>query len=116
MMPLFSTCDRWDIGGVSSPAHFDTGMATIFIYDGYPGGVGIAEATYERLAALLTTTQEMIAACPCTDGCPSCVQSPKCGNNNDPLDKRGAAFLLQKILELKEEPQTPSNLEEACEA
>jgi DEAD/DEAH box helicase domain-containing protein len=116
MMPLFSTCDRWDIGGVSSPAHFDTGMATIFIYDGYPGGVGIAEATYERLSALLTATQEMIAACPCTDGCPSCVQSPKCGNNNDPLDKRGAAFLLQKILELKEEPKATTTLEEAREA
>lgn len=98
MMPLLSTCDRWDIGGVSTPNHPDTEMATIFIYDGYPGGVGIAEGTYERLAELLTATQEMIAACPCADGCPSCVQSPKCGNNNEPLDKQGAAYLLDRIL------------------
>jgi DEAD/DEAH box helicase domain-containing protein len=98
MMPLLATCDRWDIGGVSSPNHMDTGMATVFIYDGYPGGVGISEATYHRLAELLGTTQEMIASCPCLDGCPSCVQSPKCGNNNEPLDKRGAAYLLEKLL------------------
>jgi DEAD/DEAH box helicase domain-containing protein len=98
MMPLLSTCDRWDIGGVSTPNHPDTEMATIFIYDGYPGGVGIAQATFERLGELLQVTQDLIASCPCADGCPSCVQSPKCGNNNEPLDKAGAAFLLKEIL------------------
>jgi len=97
-MPLFSTCDRWDLGGVSTPHHPDTGMATVFVYDGYPGGVGICESTFGRLEGLLTTTAEMIASCPCQEGCPSCVQSPKCGNNNEPLDKRGALLLLQRLL------------------
>jgi DEAD/DEAH box helicase domain-containing protein len=104
MMPLFFMCDRWDIGGVSTPNHPDTGQATIFIYDGHPGGVGIAEGTYPRLAELLTATAEMIASCPCPDGCPSCVQSPKCGSNNQPLDKRGALFLLERLLQ---NPQAP---------
>jgi DEAD/DEAH box helicase domain-containing protein len=98
MMPLLAGCDRWDIGGVSYPHYPGTGMATVFIYDGHPGGVGIAEATYHRLAELFRTTQQMIAECPCEDGCPSCVQSPKCGNNNEPLDKRGAAWLLEQLL------------------
>lgn len=98
MMPLITTCDRWDIGGVSSPCHFDTGMATVFIYDGYPGGIGLSESTYERLEQLLTATMEMIKDCPCEDGCPSCIQSPKCGNNNEPLDKVGAEYLLEMIL------------------
>ncbi len=102
MMPLFSTCDRWDLGGVSTPHHPDTGMATVFVYDGYPGGVGICESTFGRLEGLLTTTAEMIASCPCQDGCPSCVQSPKCGNNNEPLDKRGALLLLQRLLQTPE--------------
>jgi len=98
MMPLLAGCDRWDIGGVSYPHYPDTGMATVFIYDGHPGGVGIAEAAYHRLAELLRTTQQAIAECACEDGCPSCVQSPKCGNNNEPLDKRGAAWLLDQLL------------------
>ncbi len=99
MMPLFSTCDRWDLGGLSTPRHPDTGVPTIFVYDGYPGGVGIAESTYERLEELLKLTREMIQACPCESGCPSCIQSPKCGNNNEPLDKAGAEFMLGRILE-----------------
>jgi DEAD/DEAH box helicase domain-containing protein len=98
LMPLWAMCDRWDIGGVSSPNHPDTGMATIFIYDGYPGGIGIAETTYQRLTELLLATLEMIERCPCMEGCPSCVQSPKCGNNNEPLDKQGAAYLLKKLV------------------
>ncbi|HZO89192.1 MAG TPA: DEAD/DEAH box helicase [Chthonomonadaceae bacterium] len=101
MMPLLSTCDRWDVGGVSHPEHPDTGLATVFVYDGYPGGVGIAEATYETLDELLRATHEIIAECPCADGCPSCVQSPKCGNNNEPLDKHGARYLLELLLDLK---------------
>jgi DEAD/DEAH box helicase domain-containing protein len=98
MMPLLSTCDRWDVGGVSHPEHPDTALPTIFIYDGYPGGVGIAEATYASLDVLLKATHDIIMECPCADGCPSCVQSPKCGNNNEPLDKRGAGQLLRLIL------------------
>jgi DEAD/DEAH box helicase domain-containing protein len=100
MMPLLSTCDRWDVGGVSHPAHPDTGLPTIFIYDGYPGGVGIAEATYATLQELLQATHAIIADCPCAEGCPSCVQSPKCGNNNEPLDKQGARYLLELLLGL----------------
>ena len=98
MLPLLSTCDRWDVGGVSHPQHPDTNLPTIFIYDAYPGGIGIAEATYETLGDLLTATRDIIADCPCADGCPSCVQSPKCGNNNEPLDKRGALRLLNLLL------------------
>jgi DEAD/DEAH box helicase domain-containing protein len=101
MMPLLSTCDRWDVGGVSHPAHPDTALPTIFIYDGYPGGVGIAEATYGGLRELLGATHAIISDCPCMDGCPSCVQSPKCGNNNEPLDKKGARRLLEMLLGLE---------------
>ena len=114
MMPLYSTCDRWDLGGVSTPHHPDTGMATVFVYDGYPGGVGICEGTYDRLEGLLTTTAEMISTCPCQDGCPSCVQSPKCGNNNEPLDKRGALLLLQRLLQSPESTLEPTKQEAAA--
>ncbi len=98
LLPLVATCDRWDIGGVSTPVHPDTGLTTIFIYDGYPGGAGIAErgaATSERW---LRATLEAIRMCPCSHGCPSCVQSPKCGNGNEPLDKQGAVALLAAFL------------------
>lgn len=98
MLPLFAMCDRWDIGGVSTPWHPDTGQATIFVYDGYPGGAGITERGYREGTALLRTTLATIAACRCADGCPSCVQSPKCGNGNEPLDKAGAVRLLEAIL------------------
>lgn len=98
MMPLFTMCDRWDVGGVSSPYHPDTSLPTVFIYDGYPGGAGISEATFDRLPELLAVTAEMIESCPCQDGCPSCIQSPKCGNNNEPLDKHGAVFLLERLV------------------
>lgn len=104
MMPLLSTCDRWDVGGVSHPEHPDTALPTIFIYDGYPGGVGIAEATYATLDELLKATRAIISECPCTDGCPSCVQSPKCGNNNESLDKSGANYLLEMLL--KQDPES----------
>jgi DEAD/DEAH box helicase domain-containing protein len=99
VLPLFTICDRWDVGGVSTPLQADTGRPTIVIYDGYPGGAGIAELGFERGEELLRTTLEVIEACPCTSGCPSCVQSPKCGNLNEPLDKDGAARLLRVILE-----------------
>lgn len=98
MMPLLSTCDRGDVGGVSTPHHPDTGLATIFVYDGYPGGVGISESTFARLDELLHATLKMMTECRCEDGCPSCIQSPKCGNNNEPLDKAGAIRLLERVL------------------
>ena len=89
LLPLFAMCDRWDIGGLSTPAHVDTGQPQIFIYDGFPGGIGIAEKGFSLLESLWQATLETIEQCPCEFGCPSCVQSPKCGNNNEPLDKRG---------------------------
>ncbi|MDO8631045.1 MAG: DUF1998 domain-containing protein, partial [Phycisphaerales bacterium] len=99
ILPLFAMCDRQDIGGVSNPAHHSTnGLPVIFIYDGYPGGVGIARAGYDRLDELLEATLKTIEDCGCDDGCPSCVQSPNCGNNNEPLDKGGAVFLLRELL------------------
>ncbi|MBI4277936.1 MAG: DUF1998 domain-containing protein [Armatimonadetes bacterium] len=98
LLPLFSMCDRWDIGGVSYPAHPQTGLATIFVYDGHPGGVGITEKGYALLEDLLRASLRAIEECPCEAGCPSCVQSPKCGNMNDPLDKRGATVLLRLLL------------------
>jgi len=99
VLPLFAICDRNDVGGVSHPEHPDTdGCAAIFVYDGYPGGVGLARAAYERLQDILEAALKTIQDCGCQDGCPGCVQSPKCGNNNQPLDKAGAAFLLSEIL------------------
>ncbi|HEY1332522.1 MAG TPA: DEAD/DEAH box helicase [Actinomycetota bacterium] len=98
LLPLVATCDRWDVGGVSTPLHPDTGMATIFIYDGYPGGAGIAERGFRAGARLLEATFEAVRRCPCAQGCPSCVQSPKCGNGNEPLDKQGAVALLAAML------------------
>ncbi len=98
VLPLFAMCDRWDIGGVSYPAHPQTGTPAIFIYDGYPGGVGITEKGYTLIDALMAATREVIEACPCESGCPSCIQSPKCGNLNEPLDKRAALMLLKGLL------------------
>ena len=98
LLPLFATCDRWDIGGVSTAMHEDTGECTVFVYDGHPGGAGFSERGYARAAAWLTATREAIASCECATGCPSCVQSPKCGNGNEPLDKAGAVRLLDAVL------------------
>jgi DEAD/DEAH box helicase domain-containing protein len=98
LLPLVATCDRWDVGGVSTPLHPDTGAPTIFIYDGYPGGAGIAERGHESGPRLLEATFETVRQCPCARGCPSCVQSPKCGNGNEPLDKQGAVALLAAML------------------
>ena len=97
ILPLFALCDRNDIGGVSTPFHPDTGKAQIFVYDAYPGGIGIAEKGFEIIAELWQATLKLIKECPCQDGCPSCVQSPKCGNNNQPLDKEAAIILLQEL-------------------
>jgi DEAD/DEAH box helicase domain-containing protein len=100
ILPLFTICDRWDVGGVSTILQAETGLPTILIYDGYPGGTGIAELGYDVADRHLATTLEVITSCSCTDGCPSCVQSPKCGNWNEPLDKAGAAAWLERVLEL----------------
>nr|WP_232425258.1 DEAD/DEAH box helicase [Pseudofrankia inefficax] len=99
LLPLFATCDRWDIGGVSTALHPDTGQTTIFVYDGHPGGAGFAERGYGRFEPWLTATRDAVVACECPAGCPSCVQSPKCGNGNDPLDKAAAVRLLDSVLE-----------------
>ncbi len=98
ILPLFALCDRNDIGGVSTPFHADTGKAQIFIYDAHPGGIGIAEKGFELIHKLWHKTYLAIAECPCQDGCPSCIQSPKCGNNNEPLDKKAAIILLEELL------------------
>jgi len=99
ILPLFALCDRNDIGGVSTPLHPDTGRPQVFIYDAYPGGIGIAEKGFDLVDELWQTTLRAIKECPCEDGCPSCIQSPKCGNNNKPLDKKAAQILLEGLLE-----------------
>ena len=98
LLPMFATCDRWDIGGVSTALHADTGMLTVFVFDGHAGGAGFAERGYRAAYAWLTATRDAIAGCGCLDGCPSCVQSPKCGNANFPLEKAGAVRLLDVLL------------------
>jgi DEAD/DEAH box helicase domain-containing protein len=98
ILPLFALCDRMDIGGLSTPNHPDTGRPQIFIYDAFPGGVGIAEKGFEMLEELWRATLSAIEECPCEAGCPSCVQSPKCGNNNEPLDKEAAVLILRELL------------------
>jgi DEAD/DEAH box helicase domain-containing protein len=98
VLPLIAMCDRWDIGGLSTNAHPQTGGPTIFIYDGHPGGVGITRRGYEGFERLVADARRLIGECPCSAGCPSCVQSPKCGNLNEPLSKRGALELLRRLL------------------
>ncbi|WP_242613873.1 DEAD/DEAH box helicase [Actinomadura roseirufa] len=98
LLPLFATCDRWDIGGVSTALHPDTGLLTVFVYDGHEGGAGFAERGYADAPSWLRATRDAIASCECESGCPSCIQSPKCGNGNDPLDKQGALTLLAELL------------------
>lgn len=98
LLPLFAGCDRWDIGGVSTDRHADTGKTTVFVYDGQPGGAGFAERGFSAFDEWQTATLEAIEACECLTGCPSCVQSPKCGNGNNPLDKDAAARILTALL------------------
>ena len=98
ILPLFALCDRNDIGGVSTSFHPDTAKAQIFIYDAHPGGIGIAEKGFEMITELWQATLKVVQECPCVDGCPSCIQSPKCGNNNQPLDKEAAILLLEELV------------------
>ncbi|HST56557.1 MAG TPA: DEAD/DEAH box helicase [Solirubrobacteraceae bacterium] len=98
VLPLIAMCDRWDIGGLSTNMHPQTGCATIFIYDGHPGGVGITRTAFLRFEELVRDAHRLISECRCANGCPSCVQSPKCGNLNEPLSKAGACVLLEHLL------------------
>ena len=98
VLPLLAMCDRWDIGGLSTNFHPQTGNPTIFIYDGHPGGIGIARIAFTRFEELCADARRLIAECPCSGGCPSCVQSPKCGNLNEPLSKAGALMVLEQLL------------------
>jgi DEAD/DEAH box helicase domain-containing protein len=98
VLPLIAMCDRWDIGGLSTNYHPQTGAPTIFIYDGHPGGIGIARTAFARFDELCRDAHALVAECPCAGGCPSCVQSPKCGNLNEPLHKAGARALLARML------------------
>jgi len=100
ILPLWAMCDRWDIGGLSTNLHFQTGRPTIFVYDGHAGGVGINERGFDVFEGWVADTARLLEGCPCDHGCPSCVQSPKCGNLNEPLDKGGALQLLQRMLSI----------------
>jgi DEAD/DEAH box helicase domain-containing protein len=109
VLPLIAMCDRWDIGGLSTNAHPQTGGPTIFIHDGHPGGVGIARQAFREFESLVADARRLIAECRCEHGCPSCIQSPKCGNLNEPLSKRGALELLGRMDPLADgvdEPRT----------
>ena len=98
VLPLLAMCDRWDIGGLSTNLHPQTGRPTIFIYDGHPGGIGIARRGFTAFEALVDDAHRLVSECPCESGCPSCVQSPKCGNLNEPLSKGGCRGLMGRML------------------
>jgi len=98
LLPLWAMCDRWDIGGLSTNIHFQTNRPTVFIYDGHAGGVGITERGFDAFEGWVEDTAQMLEGCPCADGCPSCVQSPKCGNLNEMLDKAGALTFLRRMV------------------
>lgn len=104
LLPLIATCDRWDIGGLSTNLHPDTLLPTVFVYDGHPGGAGFAAEGYQRFRTWMEATLHAVSTCTCTDGCPSCVQSPKCGNGNNPLDKQGAITVLAALVAMLQDP------------
>lgn len=98
IMPFHVMCDRWDIGGVSTPDHPNTNKPTVFIYDGFEGGIGLAEKAFELITEIVKMTYELVRDCKCEDGCPACIYSPKCGNENKPLDKKGTILILKELL------------------
>jgi DEAD/DEAH box helicase domain-containing protein len=106
LLPLYASCDAHDIAGISASEHPDTTGPTVFIYDAIPGGVGITEAAFERIEELLAAVADRVSACPCDDGCPSCVQSPECGNGNLPMDKAGAVSLARWLCTARTEVPT----------
>jgi DEAD/DEAH box helicase domain-containing protein len=110
VLPLIAMCDRWDIGGLSTNFHPQTGVPTIFIYDGHPGGIGISRTAFNRFEELCEDAHDLISGCPCSHGCPSCVQSPKCGNLNEPLSKAGALIVLEGLLACAAEPTVAAPL------
>jgi DEAD/DEAH box helicase domain-containing protein len=114
VLPLIAMCDRWDIGGLSTNLHPQTGGATIFIYDGHPGGIGITRTAFARFEELCRDAHRLIAECPCASGCPSCVQSPKCGNLNEPLSKAGARLLLERMLGASGGESTEASADESA--
>jgi DEAD/DEAH box helicase domain-containing protein len=105
LMPLHVMCDRWDIGGLSSPAFGENCEPTVFVYDGYEGGIGLAEKAYELLPALFLSAHELVRDCGCDEGCPSCIYSPKCGNDNQPLDKEAAVMILRDLCAFTEKSE-----------
>lgn len=105
LFPLLAICDRGDIGGISYTAHPQIGRPAIFIYDGHPGGIGLAARGFRSLEQLLERTATLVAGCPCDKGCPSCIQSPKCGNGNNPLDKEAAVMVLESLIGKRELPR-----------
>ena len=107
VLPLIAMCDRWDIGGLSTNIHHQTGSPTIFIYDGHPGGVGITRRGYDEFERLVSDADRLIRECPCDNGCPSCVQSPKCGNLNEHLHKGGALELMGRMLAERKGTEKP---------
>ena len=97
MMPMYVLCDRWDIGGVSMPVHAETGRPVVFVYDGYEGGIGLSEKAYHLFGDIAANALHLVEECPCETGCPSCIFSPKCGNDNQPLDKQGDVQVLKSL-------------------
>lgn len=111
LLPLVVTCDRWDVGGLSTALHPDTGLPTIVVHDGQPGGAGFAERGHAVLPAWLRATYDAVTACRCTSGCPSCVQSPKCGNGNEPLDKASAERVLAMVLKAAQDAPSQQDVD-----
>jgi len=107
LMPLHVMCDRWDIGGLSSPAFGEKCEPTVFVYDGYEGGIGLAEKAYEILPDVFSSAHELVRDCGCDEGCPSCIYSPKCGNDNQPLDKEATIVILRDLCTLTEKSECP---------